>query len=213
VAVKHRALCWFVGLVIAFGAARAGAAGDPRELKAREDFAAGRYQEALDVFAKLYAETLHPVYLRNIGRCYQNLGDADKAIISFRDYLRKHKTISADERAEVEGFIKEMEALKKEKASETPTPETSPPPKSTITTLPTAPEPKDSAGGKRPEVLVTAPRGGAHEESSPVYTTWWFWTLVGAALVGAGVGIAAATGVFTKTKDAPCMTGYTCPGS
>jgi len=43
--VKHRALCWFVGLVIALGAARAGAAGDPRELKAREDFAAGRYQE------------------------------------------------------------------------------------------------------------------------------------------------------------------------
>jgi hypothetical protein len=212
--VKHRALCWFVGLVIALGAARAGAAGDPRELKAREDFAAGRYQEALDVFAKLYAETLHPVYLRNIGRCYQNLGDADKAIISFRDYLRKHKTISADERAEVEGFIKEMEALKKQKAAEASPPETAPPPKSSITTLPTAPEPKDPGGGAKPEVLVTAPGGGARDQSSsPVYTTWWFWTLVGAALVGAGVGIAAATGTFTKTKDAPCVMPYSCPGS
>ncbi len=95
--------------------ARAGAATDPREIKAREDFVGGRYQEALDLFAKLYAETLHPNYLRNIGRCYQNLGEPDRAITSFRDYLRKGKDISPAEHAEIDGYIAEMEALKRQR--------------------------------------------------------------------------------------------------
>jgi hypothetical protein len=67
-------LALVVGILMAIFATRAMGAPDPRELKAREDFAGGRYQEALDLFARLYAESLHPNYLRNIGRCYQNLG-------------------------------------------------------------------------------------------------------------------------------------------
>src|SRR5437763_4667411 len=77
------------------------AAPSQRELDAREAFAAGRYEQALDLFAKLYAETLHPTYLRNIGRCEQNLGQPEKAIASFREYLRKARGLSADERSEV----------------------------------------------------------------------------------------------------------------
>jgi hypothetical protein len=215
--VKRHWVIQVLALALAVGAARAAGAADARELKAREDFAAGRYQQALDIFAKLYAETLHPVYLRNIGRCYQNLGDPDKAIISFRDYLRKHKTITADERAEVEGFIAEMEALKKQRAgvatpppAPVPSPAAAPPPsQSSITPLPSAPEPQSASAA--PAALVTAPAVPPREESSPVYTRWWFWTIVGAAAVGAGLGIAAATGAFTKTQDAGCMTGYTCP--
>ena len=95
--------------------ARALAAPDARELQAREDFAAGRYQVALEVFARLYAETLHPNYLRNIGRCYQNLGEPERAITSFRDYLHKGKNISADERAEIDGYIKDMQDLERQR--------------------------------------------------------------------------------------------------
>jgi len=201
-------LAWVTAVALVLGATRAGADGDPREVKAREDFAAGRYQQALDAFAKLYAETVHPTYLRNIGRCYQNMGDPDRAIISFRDYLRKKKEITPEERAEVEGFIAEMEALKNRRSG---VPASSsgdtPPPTSSITPLPTAPEPK--SGGAAPEVLVSQPARPA-EESSPVYMRWWFWTIVGAAAVGAGIGIAAATGAFTTTKNADCVSGYTC---
>jgi tetratricopeptide (TPR) repeat protein len=189
------------------------AAVDGRELKAREEFAAGRYQDALDMFAKLYAETLHPIYLRNIARCYQNLGDPDRAIISFRDYLRKHKTITPEERTEVEGFIAEMEQLKKQQAAAassaapsaaaTATP---PKPASTITSLSAPPPATDTA----PEALVTAPAGAASEPSSPFYARWWFWTIVAAAAVGAGLGVAAATGALTKTTDASCRAGYDC---
>jgi hypothetical protein len=210
VAAWIRRIAWIAALALALGAARADAAGDQRELKAREDFAAGRYQQALDAFAKLYAETLHPTYLRNIGRCYQNLGDPDHAITSFREYLRKHKTITADERAEVEGFIAEMEELQKKKAAGASGPHpgnaNATAQSSTITPLPTAPEPKSSG---TPDALVTKPSAPAAEEPS-VFSRWWFWTIVGAAAIGAGLGIAAATGALTKTQDAGCMTGYNC---
>jgi hypothetical protein len=204
-------LCLAVAGALALGAARATAAADPRELKAREAFVSGQYKEALELFAKLYAETLHPVYLRNIGRCYQNLGDADNAVISFRDYLRKHKAITPDERKEVEGFIAEMEELKKQRSTTTAAaPEGSTaPPKSTITPLPSAPDSAKWSG--KPEALVTAPAGPASEESSPVYTRWWFWTIVAAVAVGAGLGIAAATGAFTKIDEPSCGgSGMTC---
>jgi len=77
------------------------------EIKAREAFAAGRYDEAKDTFAKLYARSLNPVYLRNIGRCYQKKHEPQAAIDQFQDYLAKTKSgkykISADERAEIQG--------------------------------------------------------------------------------------------------------------
>ena len=198
-----------VALALAAVAARAAAA-DARELKAREEFAAGRYQEALDLFAKLYAERLHPVYLRNIGRCYQNLGDPDKAVISFRDYLRKHKTIQPDERAEIEGFIVEMEALKSRKEAEALREARTGAAASTITPLPSAPVPSAPQPSSAPEAVVTVPSAHPSDESSPVYKRWWFWTLVGAVAVGAAAGIAAATGAFTTTRDGVCMDRFSC---
>jgi hypothetical protein len=179
---------------------RAAAAADKRELQAREDFAAGRYQQALDIFAKLYAEKLHPNYLRNIGRCYQNLGDPDKAISAFHEYLRKAKAVPADDRAEVEGYIKEMEALAARRQSAAAPPPTAPPPPETPPphlAVPVTPA---------PAITLTATPEPPAPEPSPFYTRWWFWTIVGgAALVG---GLAAA-GVFTSHKDADC-TGRIC---
>jgi hypothetical protein len=194
-----------MGLVVAGASGRAVAEVDSREMQGREAFAAGRYQEALDVFVKLYAEKLHPNYLRNIGRCYQNLGEPDKAISSFHEYLRKAKGLHADERAEVEGYIKEMEDLKRQReAAATPPPPTKPPETTAVSNPPptiTAPPP---ASNPPPSLTLTQPATPPATEGSPVYKTWWFWTLIGAAAVGAGLGVAAAAGVFTKTKDAPC---------
>jgi len=185
---------------------------DHREMKAREDFAAGRYQDALDIFVKLYAEKLHPNYLRNIGRCYQNLGDPDKAISSFREYLRKAKSVTPDERTEVEGYIKEMEDLKKQREqAATPPPPVEPLPSAKP---PVTPPPATDSGPATPPPSLTLnnpPPPPPQEESHPVYTKWWFWTIIGVVVVG-GLGGAAAAGVFTKTKDAPCGAGMTCGG-
>ena len=71
-------------VALAFSAAARAAGDSGDELKARTAFAAGDYKEALDIYARLYAETMHPKYLRNIARCHQNLGNPDKAISSFK---------------------------------------------------------------------------------------------------------------------------------
>jgi tetratricopeptide (TPR) repeat protein len=192
---------------LAFGAARVQAATDAREIKAREDFAAGRFQDALDIFARLYAESLHPNYLRNIARCYQNLGQPDRAISTFRDYLHKAKDLTPDERKEVEGYIKEMEDLKREREGEAQPATPSP--------LPAAPEPAPAAAATPAAtqvVVVNTPEATPPAET-PIYAKWWFWTLIGGAAIAAGVGIAAATGAFTKTQNATCPTsaGFMCP--
>ena len=91
---------------------------DKREVAARQAFAVGKYKEALEIYGNLFAETAHPTYLRNIGRCYQNLGEPERAISSFREYLRQGKDLPADQRAVVEGYIREMEDLKKKREAE-----------------------------------------------------------------------------------------------
>lgn len=209
--MTRRIVVGFVAVLALAAVARPVAAEvDKREMKAREDFGAGRYQDALDIFVKLYAEKLHPNYLRNIGRCYQNLGDPDKAISSFHEYLRKAKSVTPDERAEVEGYIKEMEDLKKQREQAAapppvqPLPSANPPvtPPPATDTTPTTPP---------PSLTLNSPPPPPPEESHPVYTKWWFWTIIGVVVVG-GLGGAAAAGVFTKTKDAPCTGGMICGG-
>ena len=203
--IRSRAAHCLLTLVLSLCVASAHAAPDKRELQAREDFAAGRYQEALDLFAKLYAEKLHPNYLRNIGRCYQNLGDPDKAISSFHEYLRKAKGIAPDERREVEGYIKEMEDLAARRKG-APTAAAEPPPARPLVTA-AAPTPAATTPTllERPMAPAAEPDSG----SPPLYKRWWVWAIVGGVVV-AGAGLAAA-GVFTSKKDAPCELGRVCP--
>jgi tetratricopeptide (TPR) repeat protein len=106
-----------LGLGLGATTAHAGPGKDPREQTARAFFAVGKYREAIDVFAQMYAEKPHANYIFNIGRCYQNLPDPDKAIASFRDYLRRAPKLSAAERQEIDGYIREMEELKKQRGA------------------------------------------------------------------------------------------------
>jgi len=193
----------------------AGKGGDnATELKAREAFAAGRYEDALNLFAKLYAETLHPVYLRNIGRCHQKLKQPDPAIDKFNEYLAKEKKVSADERKEIDGYIKEMEALKQEQARQaTPPPPANPPPPVTPVT-PVNPNPPPPYYGATPPptntssgMLVAQPP--PPDAETPVYKKWWFWTAIGAVVAG---GVVAAV-VLSKgggSTRPPCTAADGC---
>jgi len=178
------------------------------EMKAREQFATGRYDEAIDTFAKLYAKSLNPVYMRNIGRCYQKKREPQKAIDQFQDYLAKTKSgknkISADERAEIEGYIKEMEALRDEQARAAAVP---PPPVVPLTTAPVAaPPPAAPAPTATPPaaMLTSAP---AAEESHPLYTRWWFWTAIGVVVAG---GVVAAVALSGGTSKPSCTASGGC---
>jgi len=129
-------------------------------------------------------------------------GDA-KAISAFREYLRKAKGVSVEERAEVEGYIKEMEALAMRKQLEA-APKSPPPPPPQLAAPATTPTASPAA-----VTLTATPEPAAPaSESSPFYTRWWFWTIVGGVAV-AGAGLAAA-GVFTSHKDATCDMGRIC---
>jgi hypothetical protein len=167
----------------------------PQELQARADFAAGRYAEALDAFAKLYAETLHPTYLRNIGRCYQNMDQPERAANSFREYLRKARELSADERKEVEGFIDEMELAKKKKDDAA----------AAVAAKPVDPTPPPPA----PLVLPAAPPPAPAPTPTPFYAKGWFWGVVGGVVAAGVVGGLWAGGVFSSKSN--CVSGYTCP--
>lgn len=172
---------------------------DPREMQAREAFAAGSYKEALDIYTKLYAEKLHPTYLRNIGRCYQNLSEPERAISSFREYLRKGKDIPNDERTEIEGYIQEMEDLQKRQAAAAAP---APVPVPTPTPAPTP----------QPMVMVAqpAPAPAPASEPAPFYKKAWFWGLVGGVVVAGTVGGLWAGGAFSSKSNNNCPAGFTC---
>jgi tetratricopeptide (TPR) repeat protein len=168
-------------LALAAAPAARAAGDDGAELKARTHFAAGEYKEALEIYARLYAETMHPTYLRNIARCHQNLGNPDKAISSFREYLRKAHDLTPDQRKEIEGYIAEMEQLKQNQAAGARPPPAAPPPADTTSPALVGPP------------TVTA--AGARDDGAPFYTRVWFWGVV-AGVVAAGVVTA-----FLLTRD------------
>jgi hypothetical protein len=141
---------------------------------------------------------MHPTYLRNIARCHQNLGNADRAISSFREYLRKAHDLTPDQRKEIEGYIAEMEQLKQSRAgASTAAPAPAAP-------APSAPPPAAPPPADATPVLVGPPTVTASastttaDDGGPFYTRVWFWGVV-AGVVAAGV----VTGVLLSRDSGP----------
>jgi hypothetical protein len=180
-----------------------------KEMQARRAFAAGEWKEALALFADLYAQTLHPVYLRNIGRCHQKLRDPDRAIDAFRDYLAKNKQVSGDERVEIEGYIKEMEGLRADTASRARADAAAVKPADTAAASPTStaspgPDLTPRPPPPGPSLVATGPEPAP--AAAPVYKRWWFWTGIGVAVAG---GVVAALALNRGGGD-DCPSGVTC---
>jgi hypothetical protein len=137
----------------------------------------------LAIYLRLYAETHHPTYLRNIGRCRQMMREPDPAIESFRGYLREARNLAPSERAEIEGYVAEMQRLK-------------------LSSPPLATQPASiTAGAPAP------PRSGAAD--APAIThRWWFWTGIGALAVAGVIAAVAAGGASDRL---PCPAGAVCP--
>ncbi len=170
---------------------------DRREVQGRTLFAKGDYQAALDVYATLFAEKGDAIYLRNVGRCYQKLEQPEKAINAFREYLRRAHVKRA-EREEVDGFIKEMEDLQKQRAATTPpaaepvhagpgaTDTPPPPPPPAITEPP--PPPQTSAPGATLTQEASQPEPSSEGSEGSITGRWWFWTGLAVLVAGGAVG-------------------------
>jgi hypothetical protein len=198
-------------------AAKAGPASKrDRERKAESAFVAGRYQEAADLLDGLYVEFHNPVYLRNLGRCHQRLKNPDRAIAAFQEYLYRYKGITPAERDEVNGFIKEMEDLKRQQAAPPPPPPPAPTP--TPAPVPT-PAPAAVTPPPAPPPSVMPPPPVQTVESKPARSSG-SGKVVGIVLLGAAAGLAgggaymyaSSWSEMHRGERMGCGTGgYSCP--
>ena len=81
--------------------------------KATQLYKQGNYEEAAAAFLQLSIDNPGmPVFVRNLGACYYYLRRPDPALSNLREYLVKKKDVTPEDRAEVEGWIAEMDQLR-----------------------------------------------------------------------------------------------------
>jgi hypothetical protein len=130
----------------------------------------GNYEDAAKVFARLsvnYPDTL--VFVRNLGACYYHLRRWEPAISNLRDYEHRKKDIADDDRAEISGWIGEMERLR-DQASRHPFASASAPalaPSTQAAAPPVAPEPVGGSVVAGRAVATVAPPESAHAAATP----------------------------------------------
>jgi len=130
-------------------------------------FELGRFAEALQAYEQAYKLAPLPGFLFNIGQCHRNLDNFDKAIFSFRLYLRKLP--AAPNRKAVQILIHELEqksedARQRQAALRTKIPTYHP---------------------VRPRITDPDPRPLRPPPPVPFYKKWWFWVPVSVVVVGA----------------------------
>ena len=194
-----RAQAVLVGL-IALGAAAPAAAGEPRGEqpgrvffeRAEANFNRGQFEAARADYQAAYDVEPLPAFLFNIGQCYRNLGDYDRAQFFFQRYtmLDPHSA----NRPAADRLIAEMSRLAQERRAEKPTDARA----MTVASTAPIPAPVASAGASDSAPLV----GPVVQETRPpaarpIYRRPWFWVGVGGAVV-AGTALA-----FALSQDAP----------
>lgn len=151
-------------------------------------YQAGKYSDALSFFEQAYARSGRPELLFNIGQAADRLRQDEKALEVFRAYLTQ--VPAAANRAEVEARIAQLEQWIAERNRE-------PKPVAPIAIAPTPAQTAERAPANKPVDSDFTEADQA--ESEPVTKQWWFWTGVGAVVIG---GTAAALAVALGGDDA-----------
>jgi tetratricopeptide (TPR) repeat protein len=146
---------------------------------AQDAFAQGQYQRAAESYQAAYDITRDGALLFNIGESWQRAGNAQKALVAYREYL---KDPGGSERAEVEKRVQSLEATGAEPGKPGPG---NPPPSGVPTSIPT------TSGTVTPEKTpeksptVVTP-GGPPAKPSRLRTGAWISVAVSVALATAG---------------------------
>ena len=153
--------------------------------EATKQFEIGKLKEAAQLYSKAYQTHPLPKYLYNLGLCHLKLGtleDLQRAEINFLGCTRKapEGRIKEAARQQLQIVSKRIVELRKQ-AAHKPSP-ARPGPDPVV--KPTA------VVGPRPAVpLIThTPDPPPPVSSTPVYKKWWFWTIIGVAVVGGTLG-------------------------
>ncbi len=209
--ISSACVCICACLTLLFSAAQA----DDDRARARQHFnkgqthyKLGQFEKALNEYSQAYKLAPLAGFLFNIGQCHRRLEDYEQAIFFLKGYLREKP--KAKNRALVEDLIKDAEkkfklqleenrlqdehdrkleeqrrqALLKKQEEERRRAEE----KRQAHQLELA----IKADQARAEALRAAALKTKPEASTPFYKTWWFWTIVGGVVIGAGSGTAYA---------------------
>lgn len=194
----------FSALVTSAWAAGDGGAGHRRGRalfeQAEAKFNVGRFDEALVDYLAAYDAEPQPAFLFNIGQCYRNMGNYERAQFFFRRYTALDPR--SPNRPAAERLVTEMARLAAERPADgererPPTPPPSPPP----TLVAPAPAPITAAEqptGASPTASVAVRTGNDPAPARPVHHRAWFWVAVSAVVVVGGVATA-----FAVSQDDP----------
>lgn len=143
-------------------------------------YEAGKYEDALGFFEQAHARSGRPQLLFNIGQAAERMRLDEKALEKFRAYLTQ--VPDAANRMDVEARIRQLEQWIGERNEAAP-----------VAPIATAPSPAETAE-QAPATTADDPAFTAAEpeQGEPVTSKWWFWTGIGAVVVG---GTAAALAV------------------
>jgi len=202
-------------------------AADPRLDSARAHSQEGdayykleKYANAITEYEQAYLAKPDPSFLYNIAQCHRLMGQGPEAIKFYRRFLKDAPT--APNRPVAEKHIRDLEDAPPGTQS---SPATSSPGTSSRP-LPIAPAPvsvipstEPPASSPAPGLSPLAPTSAqvsttpaveigttsTPPESQPIYSKWWFWTGVGAVLVGGIILVAALS-----NRDPSCPGGVPC---
>ena len=180
-----------------------GAPRESQERAARKACLLGDVGKGTEILADLYLDTKNPTHIYNQGRCFEQNGQNEQAVLRFREYLRKAENLPAAEVDAVEKKIKDLEE-KVRGAAPAGGPASAGSPAAAV------PLPSSAAAMPSPDPLQISQPPPPVQESAPVYKRWWFWSGVGVVVAG---GVVAAVLLSTRSGAAhspPCTTGVTC---
>jgi tetratricopeptide (TPR) repeat protein len=147
-------------------------------------YQAGKYADALSFFEQAHARSGRPELLFNIAQSAERVRQDEKALEMFRAYLTQ--VPNAANRVEVEARIKQLEQWVAEQDKAVA-------PVAPIAVAPTPAETAEQAPSSQSDPAYT--EGDDSAESAPVTEKWWFWTGIGAVVVGGtAVALAVALG-------------------
>ncbi|MDB4981483.1 MAG: Tetratricopeptide repeat domain protein [Myxococcales bacterium] len=174
--------------------------------RAELSFNLGKFEDALADYQSAYQAKPLTGFLFNIAQCYRNLGNWERARFFYRRYLTLAPR--SPNRHQVEDLVAEMTGrLEKQQATlplgtsgvaaapSEPAIVTAPPVTPPAAVVPALPQPSVAPAPSSALVVSRPPA----PERKPVYKRWWFWTGVGALVVGGVVSAVVLSRPTTRT--------------
>jgi len=178
--------------------------------RGEKEYKLGHFERALKAYSNAYDALPLPGLLFNIGQCHRKLRHFERAIFFYRGYLREKP--GAANRQVVEQLIadceRELAAARERKREAELAAQRERERKAALAEQRRLAEEERQRMEKqlalekaRTEAAAAAARAAElrqQEQGTPVYATWWFWTVLGVVVAGAATGTALALTADSK---------------